>query len=107
MNKKVNNYLFMVSAIVILISSALYVIFPMECAYIFSVAAAGYAISKLTFRYEGDNFRLKRLYRIQKFSGFAMLAASYFMFKPYNQWVIFLFIVAVLELYTEIGRAHV
>ncbi len=100
MNNKINNYLYQISAIIILLSAVAYAFIPEISSYVFSVAAAGFAISRLTQRYTGKNTRIKRLYNIQKLSAFAMLGASYFMFKPYNQWIIFLIIAGFIEFYT-------
>ncbi|MDO5571068.1 MAG: hypothetical protein Q4F97_06330 [Bacteroidales bacterium] len=106
MKESFNNFLYKISSIAILISAALYILFPAIMPYIFAVAAAGYAISKLNSRYLGTNLRIKRLFRMQKLSGFAMIAASYLMFKPHNQWIPLLLIAAFIELYSSYAIAH-
>ncbi len=106
MKEKFNIFLYKISAIVILVSTLAYLFERKISPYFFAVAAAGMAISKLNQQYNGNNLRIKRLFRMQKMSGFLYVAASYFMFKPHNQWVPLLLCAAALELYTTmvIGR---
>lgn len=101
MKEKFNSLLFRISAITILISTITYLFERSVSPYFFAVAAAGMAISKLNQKYEGNNLRLKRLYRMQKMTGILYVAASYFMFKPHNQWVPLLLTAALLELYSS------
>lgn len=101
MKEKFNNYLYQISALGLLVSAALYILKPDIMSYIFAVCAAGFAVSRLNSRYTGGDLRIKRLFRIQKMAGLLMVTASYFMFKPHNQWVPILLIAAFLELYTS------
>lgn len=101
MKEKINQNLFIASAISVLISAALYISLPEIMKYIFAVGAAGMAISRLNLRYDTTNVRIKRLYRIQKVASLLIVGASYFMFKANNQWVLLLLIAAILELYTN------
>ena len=69
MKEKINSLLFKISAIVILGSTVSYLFEKNISPYFFAVAAAGMAISKLNYIYEGKNLRLKRLFRMQKMIG--------------------------------------
>ncbi len=100
MKERFHNILYMASAIAVLIGSAFYMISPEYMRIIFSVGAAGMAISRLSSHYTGDNKRLKRLYRIQKMAPLALVFASYMMYQPHNQWVPLLMIASALELYS-------
>ncbi len=102
MNRRFLNILFYVSAIAVLSAAALYITQWKAAPYIFAVGAAGMAIARLSNRYEGNNIRLKRLYRMEMLSSLIIVAASYFMFKHQNEWFLLLFVAAILQLYTAI-----
>lgn len=102
MNDKTRNTLFCLSALCVLVASALYITRWIAVPYIFALGAAGIAVCRLTFRYKGNNFRIKRLYRMETFSALLLIAASYFMFKAGNEWILLLTVSAVLQLYTAI-----
>ncbi len=102
MKERFNNILYIVSAITILISTALYFKFPEYARLAFSVASAGLAVSRLSFHYKGSNLRIKRLHRLQKIAPLFLIYASYLMHKPHNQWIPLLLAAAVIELYTTI-----
>ena len=102
MNNKTRNTIFLLSAICVLIAAALYITGWFAVPYIFALGAAVIAVCRLTFRYEGNNFRLKRLYRMETLSALLLVAASYFMFKTRTEWILLLTIAAILQLYTAI-----
>ena len=66
MNQQTRNILFMVSSIAVIIGAAmpLFMLKMPWVPYIYAFGAAGMAVCRLTFRYKGKNFRLKRLYHI-------------------------------------------
>lgn len=101
MKEKIRSAIFTVSAFAVLLSSAFYITQWFYIPYIFAVGAAGMASMRLSRRYEGNNIRLKRLYRLESLSSILIVLASYFMFKnDRNEWIVILFIAAVLQLYT-------
>ena len=102
MSRRFLNILFYISAIAVLLASALYITQWEAAPYIFAVGAAGMAIARLSNRYQGNNIRLKRLYRMGTLSSLIIVAASYFMFKHQNEWFLLLFVAAILQLYTAI-----
>ena len=90
--------------------------------YVYSVGALGFASMQMLQRYEGGNFVLRRLRRIQLvsdvfflISGLLMIAnkgnifgLSYitYMEYVYNKWVITLLIAAILQLYSTHRIGH-
>lgn len=104
MNQQTRNILFMVSSIAVIIGAAmpLFMLKMPWVPYIYAFGAAGMAVCRLTFRYKGKNFRLKRLYHIETFSSLFLVASSYFMFKEDPDWIMLLTVDAVLQLYTSI-----
>lgn len=101
MRERFNTYLYQISAIAVLLSAAFYIVEPHYASYVFAAGAAGMAVSRLSLRYEGSSLRIKRLIRLQKMAPLFIVGASYFMFKPHNQWVPLLLVAAFLELYTS------
>ncbi len=99
MNQQTRNILFMVSSIAVIIGAAmpLFMLKMPWVPYIYAFGAAGMAVCRLTFRYKGKNFRLKRLYHIETFSSLFLVASSYFMFKEDPDWIMLLTVAAVLQ----------
>ncbi len=104
MNQKTRDSIFMISSIAVMIGALLPLLAlnAMWTSYLFAVGAAGIAVCRLTYRYKGKNFRLKRLHHIEAFSSLFLLVSSYFMFKGNLDWVMFLMIFALLQLYTSV-----
>ncbi|GBU07494.1 hypothetical protein AwDysgo_08250 [Bacteroidales bacterium] len=104
MNSKYKNYLFYISAILLLISSALHFTQWAFIPYVYAVAGAGLAVTILSSPYEGKNFRVKRL-RFPEIIGAIMLPlSSFFMFKGRNEWFLCLSIFAFLQIYIMIVK---
>ena len=99
MNDKIQNIIFILSATAVVIAAAIYPLHWFYTPYVFAVGAAGVAIARLSRRYKGDNLRLKRLYKMETISALLLVAASYFMFKERNEWLLILTIAAILQLY--------
>ncbi len=104
MNQTMRDRIFMISSIAVIIGALLplLAINTLWASYLFAVGAAGIAVCRLTYRYKGKNFRLKRLHHIETFSALFLLVSSYFMFKGNLDWVMFLMVFALLQLYTAI-----
>ncbi len=104
MNQKTRETIFLISAIAVIIGAILplLAINTLWGSYLFAIGAAGIAIARLTYRYKGKNFRLKRLHHIETFASLFLLVASYFMFDGNRDWVMFLMVFALLQLYTSI-----
>jgi uncharacterized membrane protein YfcA len=98
--------MFYFSAVVLVVSSALYVTGWWVVPYVYAVSCAGVAIGYLTTAYTGDNRRLRRLNFQQVLAAVLLPASSYLMFKYRNEWFLLLFVSAVLQLYVAIVRRN-
>lgn len=101
MNSRVRTYLYMVSGILVLTGALFYITKWDYAPWIFAVGTAGVMVSYLTMPQKGLDFRQRRLQRLNMFAGLAMIAASVFMFKQRMEWVAFLLIAALIQLYTS------
>jgi len=104
---KGTNYAFIVASTVLLVSAALYIkadewISGQIINYAYAVSGAVVAVIYLTNRYQGPNFRLKRLNIQQVIAALLLPASSYFMFKHRNEWFMLLLISAFLQIYIVI-----
>lgn len=98
--KKIRTILFVVSACLVLAGAALYLTQWAVAPYLFAVGAAGIAVNYLTTPVGDLDFRGRRLHRFNVMAGFLMVVASGFQFNGRKEWVICLFIAAILQLYT-------
>src|SRR5659263_37437 len=99
MLKKVYNVLFMLGAILVLVSSVLVMENVLWGKYVFAGGTALFIVSRMRSTYEGEDFRLKRLNRLYFLSSVFMLGVSYMQFKGLKSWVAVLLMVALTELY--------
>lgn len=102
MSEKIKEYLFYVSAILLVVSAALYITGWSFIPYIYAVASAGVAIVYLTSPYKGDDLRLKRLNIQEAIAAILLPFSSYLMFKNKNEWVLFLAVSAFLQFYVAL-----
>ena len=65
MSNKIRNTILVISALFILAGTALYLFRLPFTVYIFAAGAVGMTVARATNLYNGSNFRLKRLYRIE------------------------------------------
>ncbi len=119
---KVQTVIFLLGALLMVIGAGTSILAWGSAPYVFSVGALGFASMQMLQRYEGANFVIRRLRRIQLlsdvlflFSGLLMLAnkGNFFglshityMEYVYNKWVITLLIAAILQLYTTHRLGH-
>ena len=113
---KVRTAIFLLGALLMVIGAGTSVLAWGSAPYVFSVGALGFASMQMLQRYEGSNFVIRRLRRIQLvsdvfflLSGLLMIAnkgnflgLSYITYIEYvyNKWVITLLIAALLQLYS-------
>ncbi len=72
--------------------------------YLFAIGAVGILIVRLFQRYKGDNLRIKRLHRMERVSALCFCVSAALMFFPMEtatDWVVFLLVGALLQLYTS------
>ncbi len=119
---RVQTAIFLLGALLMVIGAGTTMLAWGSAPYVFSVGALGFASMQMLQRYEGTNFVIRRLRRIQLlsdvlflFSGLLMLAnkGNFFglshityMEYIYNKWVITLLIAAILQLYTTHRLSH-
>lgn len=96
---KVRNWIYYIASILVLGGSVLHFVKWEVAPYVFAVGAAGVAVSFLTIPHKGDDFKQKRLHRMNVIASLFLLVASGTMFKPGNDWMVFLFISALLQMY--------
>ena len=97
---KIRAILFAVSACLALAGAILYLTQWAVAPYLFAVGSAGIAVNYLTISVGDLDFRSRRLHRFNVMAGFLMVVASGFQINGRNEWIICLFIAAILQLYT-------
>ncbi len=116
MNKPEKNKLFSVILTVSMITLLVTAILPLlminwiGTPIVFAIAAAGTFVSRIFTSYEGDNFRLKRLHRIELVSTICYMVSAFFLFFPQNStrdWLAFLTVGAILQVYTSFMISYV
>lgn len=93
-------YLERISYILILAAAAIYLFYPQVAPYLMLAGGLGVTATHLQERYSGTNLRQRRNMRLRWMLGLFYLAAAWFMFRPGMDWLPFLCIAVVLELYT-------
>lgn len=68
--------------------------------YLFAAGAAGVTVCYLTVPSPPSDPRTRRLNRWNTLAGLAMMVASFFMFRHRMEWVAFLLISALIQIYT-------
>ncbi|MFZ4455622.1 MAG: hypothetical protein ACOYOT_05315 [Bacteroidales bacterium] len=102
MKQPIKVTLFYISAILVLVSTALFITKWEYASYLFAFGSAGIASYYLSTPYTGTNFRIKRLRRYEIIASILLVATSYLMFKHRSEWIIALSISAFLLLYNSI-----
>lgn len=100
MNQQTRTTIFNFSALCVLAGAILYITDWMYAPYLFALGAAGIAICHLTLNVKGMNTRKRRLQRYNVFASLLMIFASGLMFSDRIEWVVFLTIAAILQVYT-------
>lgn len=99
---KTKDFIFKLSALLILVAAVSYLFNPVVAAYIMAVGVTGFGGVCFTTPYPGKSLRGKRLFSIQIFGIAFMAIATYLMFVRKNEWVISMLAAAFLLLYTTI-----
>ena len=101
MNKRLQNYSYLLGTLLLLVSAVLVMEHIRYGTYLFAIGASLVILNKLWNQYRGDDFRLKRMNRYQLFSAILLVGCSYLQFHDQNSWVVLLLIVAILELFVS------
>jgi hypothetical protein len=110
MSTKITSWSFVIASTVLIVSAALYItgdqLMPANVIYYaYAISGAVVAIIYLSNRYQGQNFRLKRLNIQQVIAALLLPVSSYFMFHRKNEWFVLLLISAFLQIYIVIIKA--
>lgn len=103
---KIKDTVFKISALLILLAAGVYLFNPFVAACTMAVGVIGFGWGIFTSPYPGKSMRGKRLASIRVFGVIAMAVATYLMFEQMNEWVLAMFIGAILILYTAIILPH-
>ncbi|MDR2057360.1 MAG: hypothetical protein LBP83_03585 [Dysgonamonadaceae bacterium] len=103
---KFKEYLFSICSILLLLSAIGYISEWCFIPYIYAVSGAGVAVYLLTTPYKGTNLRLKRLNIQQTIAAIMLPVSSYLMFEEMMEWVICLFVSALLLVYVVYVREY-
>ena len=101
MNRRIRNYIFILSGVFVLSGAALYITQEKHAPYLFAVGAAGVTVCFMTVPYKELGFRRRRLHRINIMAGISMIVSSVLMFRERTEWVVLLLIAALLLIYTS------
>lgn len=105
MKKSILTITYIAGAILILVAAVLVMERVAIGKYLFAIGAALYILTKFQQQYNGDDYRLKRLNRNNLINAFLLVGISYLQFKTLTAWVVLLFLVALLEMYTSFRQA--
>ena len=110
-------YLLMLGGLLMVVGAGANVLFCSWAPYVFAPGAVLFVAMQLRQRYEGREFTIRRLRRIQIISDFLFLVAGLLMMANqqnflgldqlsyikyvHNNWVVVLLVAAVLQLYTS------
>ena len=97
-----NNIILRISAILILLSSVMYIVLPSIAPWIMAISSIAFAVSTVLSPYPGESIRGKRLFHFQVFSTVLMIVSAYLMFRQRNEWSLILLCGAVFMLYAAI-----
>lgn len=100
MNQRIRSIIFSAAGLLVLVGAVMHFTLWSMAPYLFALGAAGIALCYLTIPAKEMDFRERRLHRFNVFAGLLMIVSSGFMFEGGTEWVIFLTISAILQLYT-------
>lgn len=119
---KIQNIIFLLGAILMVVGSGIYIIGWSFAAWIFTAGAIAFAYLQYEQSYDGSNITVKRLRRIQLtgdlffvLTALLMLEDKYMFIKidllyyvqyVHNNWVVILLCAAIIELYTTHRISH-
>ena len=101
------NYIFMFAGVLVLAGAMSYITKWIYAPYLFAIGAAGITVCFITTPYKNLGFRRRRLHRMNVMAGVSMVAASILMFQRRMEWVVLLFISAIILLYTSFVNSRI
>ena len=113
---KTENIIFIIGALLMVVGSAANLFFAPWAPYLFAVGVLSFTLMQFKQKYEGNNFVIRRLRRMQLLSDALFLIAALFLFLDHvrifpinymlfiryvhNNWVMLVLIGAILQLYS-------
>lgn len=102
MTRHNNDILLRISALLILVSAAFYLVVPSVAPWIMAFSVALFSLRTFATPYQGKSIRGKRLFHFQVFSSVLMIVATYLMFRRRNEWALVMLCGAVFMLYAAV-----
>lgn len=99
---KYKDFVYKVSAVLILLSAVLYLFLPMIATWIMAASVVAFSITTALSPYPGRSIRGKRLFNFQLISCLCMFVAVYLMFQNNNAWVLAMLVAAIFLFYAAI-----
>jgi len=98
---KDNNYIFAFGAILVLAGTILQISGNWIAPYLVGTGALVIFVFRQVFTPRSENFRIRRLMRMQLISSALLLVSAYLMFtnNPRNAWALTLFLAAFLDIF--------
>lgn len=97
-----NNIVLRISAILVLLSAAMYIVIPKVAPWSMAVSVVIFSVCTVLSPYPGKSIRGKRLFHFQVFSTVLMIVSAYLMFRQRNEWALVLLCGAVFMLYAVV-----
>lgn len=99
--KKIQQYIYIVGGILLVVGAALYITQWIWAPYIYIAGSFMFAAMQMLDRYTGKSFILRRLRRQQLVGAIALMLAGVLMLASnHNEWILCLLVGCIFELYT-------
>lgn len=99
---KINEYLTILGAILLLIGAIMKMSYSNEASYIYIFGATLFAIMQFIGRVRSNKFAIRRLVTMQLIGALTLITAGILMFTHNrNEWIVAMTIGSLLELYTS------
>ena len=99
--KKLYNYIYILGGIMLVAGAALYITKWVWAPYVYIVGSFMFGAMQMLDRYAGKNWVLRRLRRQQILGAIVLMLAGMLMLVcKHNEWMVFLLVGCILQLYT-------
>ncbi len=99
--KQLINYLYYFAAFVVLAGIITFLSGVAYARFIYATGCIMYAVSRALYFFIFKPDKRNRIPQIQLFGSVLLVISAYFMLKSSNSWSLFLFLTAVIEIYTS------
>lgn len=99
--KKINNYIYMIGGLLLVVGAALYITAWSWAPYLYLIGAFMFGAMQMADRYTGTNWMIRRLRRQQILGAIVLMITGIMMLTcKHNEWIVCLLVGCLLELYT-------